>query len=295
MSGIAFPYQYMTDLEMASSAEPWNLTDLSPLERPLFLPEHTGVLYLGGHAAAQEALWRMRRPVRFAINYLLNGGLRHRDEAGVSTWLKAGDAFQRVPHLAHETSPEPGYQECFVSVDAQTMNYLAKLGFLDLSGNLLIGIPPERVMPDFLELYHRVNDESTSTQELILQAARWFSRFTTQEAPMDRLVIEAEKLMLRHLESRQSLHEIAKALGITYDHFRLRFRRATGQSPGDWLIDQRIEKAKALLQIHSVGETAEALGYPEPFSFSRQFKKRTGISPRRFQQELHDPQTTPPH
>ena len=52
-------------------------------------------------------------------------------------------------------------------------------------------------------------------------------------------------------------------------------------SPTDFAIHQRIRHAKDLIQHEgaSVKETAYSLGYPNPYSFSLQFKKVVGIAP----------------
>jgi transcriptional regulator GlxA family with amidase domain len=58
------------------------------------------------------------------------------------------------------------------------------------------------------------------------------------------------------------------------------FRRHTGRSPNDFLIDLRLERAKEYLEHTemSVMDVCIALGYT-PSYFSRLFKRHTGQSP----------------
>jgi AraC-like DNA-binding protein len=84
-------------------------------------------------------------------------------------------------------------------------------------------------------------------------------------------------------EPRARLPSIARELGVGYDDLRRRFKMVTGVSPGAWRIAQRIDRARELLIQLSVQETAERLGYPDAFTFSRQFHRHAGISPSSFQ------------
>lgn len=62
------------------------------------------------------------------------------------------------------------------------------------------------------------------------------------------------------------------------------FKQVTGSLPRDFIIQVRIDRAKQLLRESSlsIGEIADALGYPDVFFFSRQFKNRSGLSPTHF-------------
>ena len=65
-------------------------------------------------------------------------------------------------------------------------------------------------------------------------------------------------------------------------YFSDEFRRATGVSPGQYLIDVRIENAKKMLQstTDSVKDVAFRCGFKNEYYFSNVFRKKTGESPR---------------
>jgi AraC-like DNA-binding protein len=75
---------------------------------------------------------------------------------------------------------------------------------------------------------------------------------------------------------------LAEELGLTLDYFTRVFRHTFGVAPREWLVRERIRHATQRLSESPVkiGELAEELGYPDIYSFSRQFKKVTGHSPR---------------
>lgn len=77
-----------------------------------------------------------------------------------------------------------------------------------------------------------------------------------------------------------SVREMAAAVGYTPQHLARIFRKFRGESPKDFVIRTRVERAKSLLaSTLSVERVAELLGYSDVYFFSRQFKSRTGSSP----------------
>jgi len=71
---------------------------------------------------------------------------------------------------------------------------------------------------------------------------------------------------------------------ISKYHLLRLFKKYYGQTPRQYVIDKRIEKAKALLQNGmSVTETCFAIGFESVGSFSTLFKTKTGKSPSEYQ------------
>lgn len=73
--------------------------------------------------------------------------------------------------------------------------------------------------------------------------------------------------------------EIVAAASVP--HFTTLCRKQTGMPPLGLLIRLRLQRAMHLLQHgnHNVAEAARAVGYEDPFYFSRLFKKHIGVAP----------------
>ena len=82
----------------------------------------------------------------------------------------------------------------------------------------------------------------------------------------------------------RSIRQWAQELSLTPAHFSRRFRKETGLSPQQYRIRARIASAQQLLLESSLSVTqiADQLGYPDVFTFSRQFSKFVGCSPTRY-------------
>lgn len=81
-----------------------------------------------------------------------------------------------------------------------------------------------------------------------------------------------------------SISNIADSLNLDRSYFSTLFRRSTGKSPQEYLLNYRLNKAAEMLAIGALksGEVGKACGYSNPFHFSKIFKQRFGVSPSRY-------------
>ena len=81
--------------------------------------------------------------------------------------------------------------------------------------------------------------------------------------------------------------QLAQLCDMSEPHFFRRFKQATGSPPIDFLRRERINHARRrLLQSDdSVAQVAEQVGYADPFYFSRDFKRYTGVSPKLYRRQ----------
>jgi AraC family transcriptional regulator len=87
-----------------------------------------------------------------------------------------------------------------------------------------------------------------------------------------------------HLGEDISLSAIANALGMSQYYFCHLFKRSTGLSPHQYLIRQRVEKAKHLLKRshQSIASVAIDCGFANQSHFARYFRQHTGMNPKQF-------------
>lgn len=91
----------------------------------------------------------------------------------------------------------------------------------------------------------------------------------------------AKEILLGDLQSPRPLSELARTCGLSGRHFLRLFKASTGAPPHRWLLRQRIERAKSLLESTSdpVSDVALACGFADQSHLTRVFRALVGASP----------------
>jgi AraC-like DNA-binding protein len=124
------------------------------------------------------------------------------------------------------------------------------------------------------------------TQELLNLLMLLFARWD-RSAPGEPWVAELKSVLVENMHNPD--FEVSEALDdllVCPEHGRRVFARATGKTPLQYLADLRIEESKHLLATGGLSfkEVAQRVGVPDPFYFSRLFRKTAGVSPQQYAQ-----------
>lgn len=91
--------------------------------------------------------------------------------------------------------------------------------------------------------------------------------------------------IVENLSNELDMASIADLVQLNPNYVSRLFRKTTGMTITDFVIGERIQKAKELLQLPGVKiyEVAEAVGYFSETHFVRVFKRMTGKTPKQYQ------------
>ena len=121
---------------------------------------------------------------------------------------------------------------------------------------------------EFLHTLHRLINPKPDPKASLPEQA-WFQEF--------------QVYLTAHLSnSKLSVSKMAYDFSMSESTLLRRVRRLTGLSPQKYLQEQRLKRAKMLLDgggLSSVAQIALAVGYVTPCAFSRKFKREFGYSP----------------
>jgi len=131
----------------------------------------------------------------------------------------------------------------------------------------------------------------------------------------DRALVMTERLLLEMYYSRASVHQASKTTAsmeavlshchehfaedvdlialaashaMSYSHLRQQMRRITGVAPHQYLLRLRCESARQLLSDTDlpIKQIATRVGIPDPYSFSRTFRRCVGSSPAAYRKQV---------
>lgn len=104
---------------------------------------------------------------------------------------------------------------------------------------------------------------------------------TYKENPQDSIVQNFIMLMMRHCKEQHEVSFYAKELCITPGHLSRVLNTFSGKSAMKWISDTLISEAKILLRKPDINiqQISVELHFGEQSSFSKFFKKHTGVTP----------------
>jgi AraC-like DNA-binding protein len=244
-----------------------------------------------GHPVDHQFDWRRgRRLERIQIVLISSGrGWFESENTGCSL-IEAGTAFAVIPQIWHRYKPdsETGWEESWVELRGYVPDQLLKDSVFSKNSSLIL---PSRTedLKAALDQVHRIARFTKSTFDPSLAAAglsvaaAWHRAQFSQPARdhLNQVILEAERRLVNDLEGSIDLREMARALGLSYSHFRRAFREQTGYAPWQFLTQQRLLRARALLKASdaTMDEIANRVGFSSSFHFSATFKKAYGIAP----------------
>lgn len=124
------------------------------------------------------------------------------------------------------------------------------------------------------ELYRLISLVSTLTQESTL--------------PHDRRLEDALAHMNLHFKEKDCIAQAARVCEVTPRRFTDLFRESYHCTPGQYLTQLKLEKAKQLLCMpeFSLAQVAELSGFSDVYYFSKVFKADTGITPGAYRKQV---------
>jgi AraC-like DNA-binding protein len=213
--------------------------------------------------------------------------------------IKRGEAVLMVPGLRHRATMvgwQPGYSH-WSHTQCEVLQGVSLFYLID-PPPVIRGPRAERIAVINQELGAVASAELTLPSLLRRQALGWELVTTILEnvrftADRIDLVRNATRLtpVLAYIEenlARPISHDLlARTAGLSPSRFHVLFRAALGSAPYEYVQKLRLEKAQQLLvrTDRSVGEIGQAVGHPDPYHFSRVFRRQVGVSPAAYRKQ----------
>lgn len=99
-----------------------------------------------------------------------------------------------------------------------------------------------------------------------------------------RKIKHAKEYLLKNMETPPGLKELAKQAGLNEYQLKVGFKEIYGNTVFGYLLDHKLDHARVLLDSakFQVNEVAYQIGYTNPSHFIASFKKKFGVTPKKY-------------
>ncbi len=230
---------------------------------------------------------RFRHYPSYALVCLLEGLGYYRDSSGFSQSVVPDDLIWVSPHLAHSYGPQEGqiWNEFFVVFDGPVFDLWENRRMFEVFRPVQHLGAAKFWVDRLTKLCQAATKSANSATAAIIELQSILLELialqTKSKAPSEEWLISAAHRIEQLSSSKDSLTRIAFDFGVSYEHFRKRFKIRFGVSPQQYRMRHLMQKAIVLLNEEnlSVKLTASRLGFCDEFYFSRAFRKLTGRPP----------------
>ena len=227
----------------------------------------------------------------YAVVLMVEGRGYYLDARGTERELESGDVVLVFPEIAHAYGPlaDHDWTQIYYVFNGAQFDLWRRVGLLN----------PDRPVwrvgtADYWQqrLSTVLKSEPLHGQGAALRA---LGRFLDVMAEMIAADSEESRAPAREAWAERSLRllgyrtprgwmtpqDVAREVGLSYENFRKRFAKISGESPGQYQKRRRLDWACAAIYQgdHSIKQIADELGFCDVFHFSKAFKQVVGTTP----------------
>ncbi len=254
------------------------------------------------HPQSHQLTWNRGRILNdYYIIFISRGkGLFGSSTLSKPVDIVEGTSFFLYPGIWHRYKPNPkeGWEEYWVGFNGFYVEKLMAKVFYDRQNPFVyLGLNKE-ILILFKNLIENVQASATGFPQHIagvtLQILGLIKNIALHHEygndPVSKLIAKAKFIMQDSLEDALDMEKLSKELPMGYSAFRKAFKRITGESPNQYHLNLRLERAKYYLTttILNINEIAVQTGFDSVFYFSKLFKKKIGVSPKYFRKNDKD-------
>jgi AraC-like DNA-binding protein len=246
----------------------------------------------GKHPPSHQLTWNKGRILNdYYIVFIAKGRGTYSSSSNKPVEINGGMCFFLYAGVWHRYKPEPktGWEEYWVGFNGFYAQHLMTNIFGELNTAIYEPGPDRNMLLLFQQLMDIVRASLPGypqqiaglTIQLLGHIYHLGKHAAYKDDRIGKLIAKAQFIMQQSFEEPINMEELARELPMGYSSFRKEFKRITDESPNQYLLNLRLERARYLLSTTAlnISEIADQTGFRSVFHFSKLFKKKHGLSP----------------
>lgn len=252
-----------------------------------------------GHPKTHSFTWNRGRILNgYYLVYISKGQGVFESAQSKPTVITAGSCFFLFPGVWHRYRPdkESGWKEYWIGFKGYYPDALMRQGFFKTGSPVIqLGLN-ENLLSLMSGILDKVRTAEAGYHQIVsgmaLQTLGQVLALSTHHGlgndANEQLIAKAKFYLKEHLDGPLDMLELVRELSVSYSKFRKLFKETTGQSPHQYHLNLRLDRAKELLGNSdlTISEVAYRSGFDSVFYFSRLFKKKNLVAPSNYRSSL---------
>ncbi|MCT4596961.1 MAG: AraC family transcriptional regulator [Vallitalea sp.] len=224
--------------------------------------------------------------------FVLSGKGIYIDENKKEIPIKPGDFVQRFPNKKHSTIiTSDDWSELYLAIGSDVFNSLSNIYVFSPDKPVLSPGHDFELIQKMLDFHYKLGKVNRIELPLlmnqaiaIISKASYLDRINRSTSDEMNTLAMSIKYIEENITKRITVEDVATHVNMGYEKFRKLFSKQYRVSPGNYIMNRRINIAQKMLSggNFSIKEISMELGYPDAYTFSKQFKKITGHTPTEF-------------
>lgn len=178
--------------------------------------------------------------------------------------------------------------ECIIMTCHERFDYARRAIGLNCRDYIVKPIFHEELEEKLLEVISEINREweNDKYQQFGREWMKQISQEQEGSVSKEELVVQVKSYITANLKEELRIEQMAKKFYLSADYLSKVFKKETGISIVDFIVEERMFLAKELLKEGkmSISRVAYECGYDNYSYFTKIFKKKYGVTPREFSQ-----------